>query len=119
MNLDRRQMIKGLSLGAGSTLLSPMVQRVMANAEGVNTPPRFVFVVQSNGFDAIQACPESIPFQQYEDREKFETFDLAKHQLPKGLAPLEALKSKTTILQGLSGRCTGGGHSTWGGCALL
>jgi hypothetical protein len=109
-------MLKGLSLGAGSTLLSPMVQRVMANAEGVKTPPRFVFVVQSNGFDAIQACPESIPFQQYEDREKFESFDLMQHTLPKGLAPLESLKSKTTILQGLSGRCTGGGHSTWGGC---
>jgi hypothetical protein len=35
------------------------------------------------------------------------------------LAPLEALKSKTTILQGLSGRCTGGGHSTHGGCLGL
>ena len=61
-------MLKGLSLGAGSMLLSPMIQRVMANAEGVKTPPRFVFVIQSNGFVAVQACPESIPFQQYEDR---------------------------------------------------
>jgi hypothetical protein len=96
-----------------------MTQRVLANAEGKTSAPRFVFVIQSNGFDAIQACPESIPFQKYEDREKFETFDLAKHKLPKGLAPLEALKSKTTILQGLSGRCTGGGHSTHGGCLGL
>lgn len=113
---SRRQILKGLSLGAGSTLLAPMAGRVMANAEGQECPPRFVFVLQSNGFDALQACPESIPFQNYADREKFESIDLTKHKLPKGLAPLEGLKDKTTILQGLSGRCTGGGHSTWGGC---
>ena len=115
MKTNRRQMLKGLSLGAGSMLLSPMIQRVMANAEGKQRPPRFVFVLQSNGFDAVQACPESIPFQKYADREKFESIDLAQHKLPKGLAALEPLKSKTTIVQGLSGRCTGGGHSTWGG----
>jgi len=115
MKTNRRQMLKGLSLGAGSMLLSPMIQRVMANAEGKQRPPRFVFVLQSNGFDAVQACPESIPFQKYADREKFESIDLTQHKLPKGLAALEPLKSKTTIVQGLSGRCTGGGHSTWGG----
>ena len=115
MPTNRRQLLKGLSLGAGSVLLSPMIQRVLANAEGQPRPPRFVFVLQSNGFDAVQACPESIPFQKYADREKFESIDLTGHKLPKGLAPLEPLKSKTTIVQGLSGRCTGGGHSTWGG----
>ncbi len=115
MLTSRRQLLKGLSLGAGSVLLSPMAERVVANAEGRPRPPRFVFVLQSNGFDAIQACPESIPFQKYADREKFESIDLAQHKLPRGLAPLEPLKSKTTIIQGLSGRCTGGGHSTWGG----
>ena len=119
MKTSRRNILKGLSLGAGSTLLSPMTERVMANAEGRQRPPRFVFVIQSNGFDAIQACPESIPFQKYADREKFESLDLTKHKLPKGLAPLEPLKDKTTIIQGLSGRCTGGGHSTHGGCLGL
>ena len=119
MKTNRRQILKGLSLGAGSTLLSPMAERVMANAEGRQRPPRFVFVIQSNGFDAIQACPESIPFQKYADREKFESLDLTGHKLPKGLAPLEPLKGKTTIVQGLSGRCTGGGHSTHGGCLGL
>ena len=116
MHLSRRNLLKGLSLGSGAMLLPSMAKRVLANAEGKTSTPRFVFVVQSNGFDAVQACPESIPFQKYEDREKFETIDLGEHKLPKGLAPLEELKSKTTILQGLSGRCTGGRHSTWGGC---
>ena len=115
MLTTRRQALKGLTLGAGATLLNPMIQRIMANAEGTTTPPRFVFVLQSNGFDAIQACPETIPFQKYGDREKFETFDLAQHALPKGLAPLEKHKKRVTVLQGLSGKCTGGGHSTWSG----
>ena len=95
MHLSRRNLLKGLSLGSGAMLLPPMAQRVLANAEGKTSTPRFVFVVQSNGFDAVQACPESIPFQKYEDREKFETIDLGEHKLPKGLAPLEELKSKT------------------------
>ena len=115
MKTNRRQMLKELSLGAGAMLLSPMAQRVIANAEGKKRPPRFVFVLQSNGFDAVQACPESIPFQKYTEREKFESIDLTQHKLPKGIAALEPLKAKTTIIQGLSGRCTGGGHSTWGG----
>ncbi|HAW99476.1 MAG TPA: hypothetical protein DCX67_13155, partial [Opitutae bacterium] len=108
-----------MALGSGSMLLPTMAQRIMANAEGRTSAPRFVFVIQSNGFDAVQACPDGIPFQKYEDREKFEDIDLSEHKLPKGLAPLEELKSKTTILQGLSGRCTGGGHSTHGGCIGL
>jgi hypothetical protein len=115
MNTARRHILKGLSLGAGSMLLSPMVQRCVAQGDGRKTAPRFVFIVQSNGFDAVQACPETIPFQKYADRERFETFDLKDHVLPKGFVPLEAHKHRTTILQGLSGRCTGGGHSIWGG----
>jgi hypothetical protein len=39
MKTNRRQILKGLSLGAGSVLLSPMVRRLMANAEGQDRPP--------------------------------------------------------------------------------
>ena len=113
--VTRRQALKGLKLGVGATLLNPMIQRVLASENGEQTPPRFVFVLQSNGFNAIQACPESIPFQKYSDREKFETFDLTKHTLPKGFSPLKKHKKRVTILQGLSGKSTGGGHSTWSG----
>ena len=113
--LNRRELLRGITLGGGSLLLGPMVRRVMANEAGQTSAPRFVFVLQSNGFDAIQACPESIPFQKYADRENFETIPLKDHKLPKGLSPLEPHKKRVTILQGLSGRCTGGGHSVHGG----
>jgi len=116
MQSTRRQALKGLTLGAGATLLNPLIQRVVAQSEGrSNTPPRFVFVLQSNGFDAIQACPQTIPFKPYADRSRFESFDLAQHTLPQGLSPLERHKKRVSILQGLSGKCTGGGHSVLSG----
>ena len=59
MSTNRRQLLKGLSLGAGSVLLSPMIDRLVANAEGQSRPPRFVFVLQSNGFDAVP-CLDSL-----------------------------------------------------------
>jgi hypothetical protein len=120
MNTNRRQILKGLALGAaGSTFLGPMMQNVMALQNGGRAKKRFVFVVQSNGFDAIQACPSTIPYKEYKDREKFQNIDLMKHKLPKGFAPLEKHKRRVTIIQGLSGKVTGGGHSTWGGCLGL
>ena len=84
MITSRRDLLKGMTLGVGGVLLPAMARRVLANAEGKTGAPRFVFVVQSNGFDAVQACPESIPFLKYEDRDTFETFDLSEHKLPKG-----------------------------------
>ena len=37
--IDRRQTLKGLSLGAGATLLGPLVERVLANESDVKSPP--------------------------------------------------------------------------------
>ncbi|MEC7542540.1 MAG: hypothetical protein VX479_02735, partial [Verrucomicrobiota bacterium] len=77
MRVSRRNLLKGLALGSGSMLLPTMAQRILANGEGKTSAPRFVFVIQSNGFDAVQACPDSIPFQKYDDRDKFENIDLS------------------------------------------
>ena len=106
-------------MGAGATLLNPMLQRVMANAKGEYIAPRFVFVIQSNGLDGIQICPESIPFLKYDDRDKHEEFALSDHELPAGMEPFEKLKAQLTVIQGLSGKCTGGGHSIYGGALGL
>ena len=61
MNFSRRDLLKNIPLGAGTSLLGPMAQRILANSEGETSSPRFVFVLQSNGFDVVQACPDSIP----------------------------------------------------------
>ena len=52
---DRRNLLKGMSLGAGSALLAPLLQRVRAATEDpASLPNRFVFVVRSNG--AVSPC---------------------------------------------------------------
>ena len=120
MQTTRRQTLKGLTLGAGATLLNPMIGRVLANQQGQRgVPARFVFVLQGNGFDGIQVCPESIPYQRYEDREDFQEFKLNDHRLPAGMDAFEKMKDRLTVIQGLSGRCTGGGHSIHGGALGL
>lgn len=112
LRLTRRHALK---MAAGSTLLSPLVSRVLANAEGIQLPPRVVFVMQGNGFYPIEPCPETIPYVKCGDREKFESIDFVSHKLPGGFAPLEKHKGRVSVIQGLSGQVTGGGHTTGAG----
>ncbi len=61
MSLQRRDLLKGISLGAGSLLLTPIVSKLTAQAAGsAIRPQRFVFVVESNGFTPQQARQSAI-----------------------------------------------------------
>ena len=56
MTMNRRDALKGLSLGAGTVVLSPILAKLQAQAAGTaKMPKRFVFVVESNGFTPQQA----------------------------------------------------------------
>jgi len=118
MAMHRRDVLKGLSLGAGSLVLSPMLQRMQAQAAGAATiGKRFVFVVESNGFTPSQAAPEGIERRNRHQRPLTGPDDvldvsLADKKLAPALQPLTPWKDKVTIVQGLSGRVCGGGHST-------
>lgn len=108
----RRRLLKGAALGAGGSLLSPMLARLQAEAGGGEAPRRFVFVVEGNGLPPAQVHPPA--FGKLEGREKrgaFAESSLNDVPLPAALAPIEAWKPRVTILQGLSGRVCGGGHS--------
>lgn len=109
---SRRAVFRGVTLGAGSVLLPPVLRQLEA---GGNQPMRFVFVVEGNGFDPMQAQPVSIPrkkdAQNHTANDTLEDIPLADHQLSEALAPLEPLKDRLTIIEGLSGRICGGGHS--------
>lgn len=117
MSIYRRDVLKGISLGAGSLLLSPVVSRLRAYADGVAAQPkRFVFVVESNGFTPQQAAPVGYERKNRHQRplggpSEMVDFSLSDHQLPFALEPLSPWKDKVTIVQGLSGRVCGGGHS--------
>ena len=55
-SISRRNLLKGISLGAGGVLLAPMVNQLQAAQAGVK-PKRFVFVVEGNGLNPQQIQP--------------------------------------------------------------
>lgn len=118
MTLDRRGALKTLGLSAGATLLAPVLANIRAQAAGgrAATPKRFVFVVESNGVRPEQVAPKGIdrkprPQQPLNGPDELVDVSLADKDLPFSLEPVKGWKEKVTIVQGLSGRVCGGGHS--------
>lgn len=46
--LDRRSVLKGITLGAGAVVLQPFLQRLGAEQAGQAPPKRFIFFMESN-----------------------------------------------------------------------
>ena len=113
--LTRRSFLHGTTLGAGGVLLAPLLQRLQAESAGAPAPRRFVFVVEGNGLNPDQIQPKSITrkrnAQSQNDADGLVDLPLAQHDLPRALEPLADFKDRLTIIQGLSGRVCGGGHS--------
>jgi hypothetical protein len=110
--IDRRNVLKGFSLGAGTLLLQPFVERMARAADGELPPTRFLFVVEGNGLPPQQIHPEGLPWLKRESREKLAVHALGEAKLPPALAPIEPFRDRLAIIQGLSGRMCTGGHSS-------
>ncbi len=117
MFLNRRDALKALGLSAGATFLTPILARLRAQAAGRPvTARRFVFVVESNGVRPEQLAPAGMRRDPRRQRilngpEQLLDVSLKDRALPFSLEPVKAWKEKVTIVQGLSGRVCGGGHS--------
>jgi hypothetical protein len=117
MFVDRRDALKSLGLSAGATFLTPILSRIEAQAAGKPiTAKRFVFVVESNGVRPEQLAPSGVTRKPREQRElngpaEFIDVPLKDKELPFSLEPVKAWKDRISIVQGLSGRVCGGGHS--------
>jgi hypothetical protein len=118
MSVDRRDALKTLGLSAGATFLTPILARIEAQAAGAPAvaAKRFVFVVESNGVRPEQLAPAGVKRNPREQRplngpDEFVDVPLKDKDLPVSLEPVAAWKDKVTIVQGLSGRVCGGGHS--------
>lgn len=116
--LSRRSLMKGLTLGASGSLLGPVLSQLTAQAEGsvaAGKTKRFVFVLEGNGLNPLQIQPTTIPRAKHPygqtNNDTLESLSLVGHELPEAIAPLKPLQDRLTILQGLSGRICGGGHS--------
>lgn len=117
MLYNRRDTLKTLGLSAGSTFLYPILNKLKAEAAGLPiTSKRFVFVVESNGVKPQQMPPEGIirPERSEEPSDgppELIDISLTGKKLPMSLEPVSKWQNKLTIVNGLSGRICGGGHS--------
>jgi hypothetical protein len=111
--LPRRVLFRGATLGAGSVPLAPFVRCLAASTPA--PPRRVVIVMEGNGLSPLHLQPPSIPRAKHPhghtNHDRLEDIPLAGHALPEALAPLEPLRDRLCIVQGLSGRICGGGHS--------
>ena len=108
--ISRRDLLKGVTLGAGATALSPFLSHLHA-AEVGKLPKRFVFVVKGSGLQAEYLNPEGLTH----GGDTLVDSSLAGRVLPESLKPLEAFREKLTIIQGLSGKMCSSGHNSWYG----
>jgi len=118
---SRRTFLKQLSLGSAGVALAPLMQQVAAEAAGVDRrQPRFVFLVEGNGLWPRHIQPKGLPLPQERIKhqklisaERLQDVCLSEgnYDLPASLEPLTKYRDRLTILQGLSGRVCGGGHS--------
>ncbi|MEX0866799.1 MAG: DUF1552 domain-containing protein [Pirellulales bacterium] len=119
--LSRRSLLKGLSLGAGGFLFGPMLARLEAEAAGISTRPcRFVFLVEGNGLWSHHVQPVGLEritqtvnpgYRKVNGRDDLQDVKLSDYALPESLEPLAEFQDRLSIVQGLSGRICGGGHS--------
>ncbi len=97
--LDRRCVLKGITLGAGAVVLQPFLNALAAEAAGEAPPPRVVFVIESNGLWPYHLRPKSLDVKK---GDQWLEASLADHQLPAPIAPLAPFKDRMTIIQNLS-----------------
>ena len=113
----RRSAIKGITLGAGASMLGPLLSQLTAQAAGSKSAvrQRFVFVVQSNGMNPNHIIPTGLPTRKdaelFQNEATVET-PLADRELPAAIAELTPFKDRLTLLQGLSGRVAEGARAT-------
>lgn len=125
----RRHLLKGLTLGSGSLVLSPLISQLSAQAAGKDEfPQRLIFVVKSSGLTPGHIVPENFTDDYINQKESFiagegytsgvqmkDSDQLIRRSLKDAvlndsMKSLEPFKDRLTILQGLSGNMVTGGH---------
>lgn len=105
-HLDRRTILKGVSLGAGAVVLQPFLNALAADARGEAPSLRVIFVMQGNGLWPHHIQPKGV------DRRKSDKLvdrPLSQLELPEPISPLEPFKNRLGIIQKLSHKISGGG----------
>jgi len=107
-HLDRRSVLKGITLGAGAVVLQPFLQRLAAEQAGVEPPKRFIFFMESNGLYPHHVQPRNLEAPPRGTNPLIER-NLTELELSEAIDPLTPFKSRMTIIQKLSHKISGGG----------
>lgn len=112
----RRDILKGMTLGAGATLLAPILDQIAAHASGNDRAAnrkRVIFVVQSNGMSPAHLRPDGVtgPRGDRPTNDRLNEIALRDRTLHAALEPLAPFKNKMTLVQGLSNRIARSDHS--------
>ena len=101
---NRRAFLRSLAAGGGALLLSPLAQQeVSAAAADTAAPKRFIFFLQNQAFHPEHAQPADLKID-LKTLDRVEDLPLASLKLPEAIDPLEPIKERVTIPQGLNGR---------------
>jgi hypothetical protein len=116
-NSNRREFLRNSGFSAGALTLGSVMMQIETRAAGIAPKtPRFVFVVESNGVRPEQMAPSGIERKSRKQEplngpDELVDVSLKDRELPFSLKPIAPWKDKVTIVQGLSGKVAGGGHS--------
>ncbi len=109
--IDRRSLLKGVTLGAGAFVLQPVLRSLAAEANGTAAPRRIVFFIEGNGMSPDHIQPVGLKSPE-NGSDKLIDESLANYKLPDPIVALSPFKDRMTIIQGLSHKIAAGrGHS--------
>ncbi len=115
LETTRRALLKQVALGAGATLLHPILTQLAARAAGdARVRKRVVFVMQSNGMNPAHLLPSGVqrPRNGRPQNATLEEVSLQGRTLHAALEPLTSFRERLALVQGLSGRIGLSDHST-------
>lgn len=109
--IDRRSLLKGITLGAGAVVLQPVLRSLAAEADGGDMPRRIVFFIEGNGMNPDHIQPTGLE-RPPKGSDKLIDESLVKYGMPEPLAALAPFQDRMTLIQGLSHKIASGrGHS--------
>lgn len=115
VEMTRRDMLKGVALGAGASFFTPILGQLAAHAAGEARAvrKRIVFVVQSNGMNPNHLLPSGVqrPRNGRPTNDKLDEVSLKDRQLHEAIEALTPFKDRLALVQGLSGRIALSDHS--------
>lgn len=112
----RRRFIRRMGLGAGASLLAPLANRWIAEAQGAElSRKKVVFFLFSNGFSPQGTfTPAGIDPGGNDERDQWSRVETKDFVLPAFAKPVAHLRNQLLLVDGLQNRC-GGQHSGYFG----